>query len=111
MLVAVAVDANDLLFPLAFVIVEGENNDSWEWFMACIRAMMTQREELCVIFDRHKGIIAVMNDEYLGWGTGRAHHRFCVRHVANNFHTRFHDKALKILLVCTPYEREPRKFE
>lgn len=27
--VVVGVDANDQLFPLAFAIMEGENNDSW----------------------------------------------------------------------------------
>lgn len=37
MLVAVGVDANDQLFSLVFGIVEAENNDSWDWFMTCIR--------------------------------------------------------------------------
>lgn len=75
MLVVVAVDANDQLFPIAFAIVEGENNDSWGWFMSCsrarvARAWVAQREELCVISDRHKRIITTMNDEYLGWRLG-----------------------------------------
>lgn len=38
MLVAVGVDANDLSFLLASAIVEGENNDSWGWFMASLWA-------------------------------------------------------------------------
>lgn len=63
MLVIVAVDA-DQLFPLAFAIVEGENNDSWRWFMACIRARVTQREELCIISNRHRGIIVAMPNLY-----------------------------------------------
>lgn len=42
MLVVVGVDANDQLFPLAFTIVEGENNDSSGWFMACIQMRVTQ---------------------------------------------------------------------
>lgn len=46
MLVAVGVDVNDQLFPLAFIMVEGENNDSWGWFMTCILARVTQREDL-----------------------------------------------------------------
>lgn len=66
---------------------------------------------MCVISNRHRGIIAIMNNEYLGWGPGQAHHRFCVRHLASNFHTRFHDKALKMLLVRAAYKRQPRKFE
>lgn len=110
MLVAVGVDANNQLFSLAFAIVEGENNNSWGLFMAYLRARVTQRPDLCVISDRHKGIITAMNDEYLGWALGRAHHRFCVRHLASNFNSRFHDKSLKMVLVRAAYERQPRKF-
>lgn len=98
MLVAVGVDANDQLFPLAFAIVEGENNDSWGWFMACIRMRVTQRADLCVISDRHRSIIAAMNDDHLGWGPGHAHHRFCIRHLASNFHSR--NTHLVNVLTC-----------
>lgn len=46
MLVVVGVDANDPLFPLAFAIVEGENNGSWGWFMVvgvtCFTAQSVQ---------------------------------------------------------------------
>lgn len=67
-MVAVAVDAYDQLFLLAFLIIEGKNNDSWGWFMACVQAKVTQQEELCVISDRHREIVDVINDEYLGSG-------------------------------------------
>lgn len=78
--------------------------------MACLRERVTQRTDLCIISDRHRGIITTMNDDYSGWGAGRAHHRFCVRHLASNFNSRFHDKSLKMLLVKVAYERRPRKF-
>lgn len=58
LLIAVSADANNQLFPLAFAIVESENNDSWRWFMSCVREFVTQRRGLCVISDRHPGIIA-----------------------------------------------------
>lgn len=48
-LVIIRVDANNHLFLLAFAIVEGENNDNWCWFMACIRGRVTQRADLFVI--------------------------------------------------------------
>lgn len=111
MLLAVGVDGNDQLFPLTFAIVEGENNDSWRWFMACIRTRVTHRPDLCVISDRHRSIIAATNDDALGWGPGHAHHRFCVRHLPSNFHSRFRDESLKMLLVRVAYERQPRKFD
>jgi hypothetical protein len=32
-LVAVGIDANDRMYPIAFAVCEGENNDSWKWFL------------------------------------------------------------------------------
>lgn len=104
MLVAVGIDANDQLFPFSFAIVKGQNNDSLGWLLARIWARVKQGHDLCVISDRHQGILAVMNDEYLGWGSGRVHHLFCVRHLVSNLHSRFHDKSLKMLLVRAAYK-------
>ena len=60
-------DGNNQLFPLTFSITEGENIDSWGWFLACIRNRVTQHMGICVIFDRHLGIMATMSDPHLGW--------------------------------------------
>lgn len=78
MLVAVGVDVNNQLIPLAFVIVEDENNGSWAWFMAWIRVRVMQPPDLCVISDRHRGILAVMKDDYLGCVPRCAYHHFCI---------------------------------
>lgn len=34
---AIGRDANNQMFPLAWAVVEGENNDSWEWFLEELR--------------------------------------------------------------------------
>ena len=81
------------------VTTEGENIDSWGWFLACIRNRVTQRTGICVISDRHSGIMAAMSDPHLGWAAPFAYHRICMRHLASNFMTRFKDKILKNL-VC-----------
>lgn len=78
--------------------------------MACLQAKVKQRPDLCVILGGHKEIITTMNNEYLGLGRGRVHHRFCVHQLASNFNSRFHDKSLKIMLVRAAYERQPREF-
>lgn len=62
MLVTVGFGTNDHLFSFAFAIVEGENNDSYGWLMAYIWSRVTQWLDLCVISDRHSGIITVMKD-------------------------------------------------
>lgn len=37
LLAAIGRDANDQMYPVAWVVVEGESNDSWEWFMEELR--------------------------------------------------------------------------
>ena len=65
---------------------------------------MTQRKYLCLISDRHPGIIAVVNDivvvndTYSRWTEPDSYHIFCIHHLASNFNTRFKDKTLKDLM-------------
>ena len=99
LLIAMGCDGNNQLFPLAFSITEGENTDSWGLFLAFIRNRVTQRTGICVISDRHPGIMAAMTDLHLGWVAPSAYHRICMHHFASNFITRFKDKLLKNL-VC-----------
>ena len=75
LLIAMGCDENNQLFPLAFAITEGENTDRWGWFLACIRNRVTQRTGICVISDRHPGIMAAMADPHLGWVAPFAYHR------------------------------------
>lgn len=46
--------------------------------MAGIRSRVTQLPDLCVLVDRHRGIITVMNDEYLEWESTGCITLFCV---------------------------------
>ena len=41
LLIAMGCDINNQLFQLTFTITEGENIDSWGWFLACIRNRVT----------------------------------------------------------------------
>ncbi|RVW69911.1 Serine/threonine-protein phosphatase 7 long form-like [Vitis vinifera] len=104
LLIAMGCDGNNQLFPLAFAITEGENTDSWSWFLACIRVGVTQRKGLCLISDRHPSIIAAVNETYSGWTQPDACHRFCMRHLASNFNTKFKDKTLKDLMCRAAME-------
>ena len=110
LLIAMGCDGNNQLFPLSFAITEGENTDSWGWFLACIRNRVTQRKGICVISDRHPGIMATMTDPHLGWAAPAAYHRICMRHFASNFMTRFKDKLLKNLVYRAALASTERKF-
>ena len=66
LLIAMGCDRNNQLLPLAFAITKGENIDSWGWFLACIINRVTQWTGICVIYDRHLGIMVVISDPHLG---------------------------------------------
>uniref|UniRef100_A0A803N029 TRASH domain-containing protein n=1 Tax=Chenopodium quinoa TaxID=63459 RepID=A0A803N029_CHEQI len=95
---------------LAFAIVEGETGDAWEWFMLCIRQFITQREGLCVISDRHASILKIMTALGNGWEEPHAHHRFCIRHLASDFNSKFKNAHLKNLLGRVADARQKNKF-
>ncbi|CAM8926977.1 unnamed protein product [Rhodiola kirilowii] len=108
LLVAMGLDANNQLVPLAFALVESENNESWRWFMRCIRIGVTQRDGLCVISDRHNGILHAMNEPE--WTEPRAYHRFCSRHVASNFNTKVKNVTLKKTFSTATHQNQLKKF-
>ena len=39
LLIATSIDTNGHIFPLAFVIVKVESQDSWSWFLIALRHM------------------------------------------------------------------------
>ena len=38
LLIAISIDANGHIFPLAFAIVEKESSNSWSWFLYTLRS-------------------------------------------------------------------------
>ncbi|KAM0871104.1 hypothetical protein ACQ4PT_039603 [Festuca glaucescens] len=85
MLVAIGHDAANQLLPLAFALVTVENNDNWEWFMHLVRTNVIEpNREVCVISDRHQGILNAVEKEIPG--CARVHHRWCMRHFVSNFY-------------------------
>ena len=109
-MIVMGYDGNNQLFPLTFAIIEGDNIDSWGWFLACIRNKVTQWISLCVISDIHPGIVAIMTDVHLCWTEPYAYHRICIRHLASNFMNRFKDKILKNFLCRADLATKVGKF-
>ena len=77
--------------------------------MACIRHRVTRRRGLCVISDRHPGIIAAMNDVDSGWTPPDAYHRFCIHHVASNLNTHVKNVEVKKQFIATSFQRKKQK--
>jgi hypothetical protein len=83
MLIVLGIDADRQLVPLAFAIVEKENNGSWGWFLRLVRRVVVgPGREICVISDRHAGILNDMREVILNHS--RVHHHWCTRHLAQN---------------------------
>ncbi|KAL9667718.1 hypothetical protein QQ045_002082 [Rhodiola kirilowii] len=108
LLVACSLDANNGVLPVAFALVESENTSNWSWFMSCIREGVTDRTGLCVISDRHGGILATMREPQ--WSPPNAYHRICVHHFQRNFNTKVKDSYLKKKLGKVAYAKKEYKF-
>ncbi|XP_025636042.1 uncharacterized protein [Arachis hypogaea] len=49
LLIAIAQDGNSNIIPIAFALVEGENAESWSFFLSHLRAHMTPQPGILVI--------------------------------------------------------------
>jgi hypothetical protein len=62
-LTIVAADSNNQLLHLVIAFAEGENGDSWYWFLERLKNMVVQNlQNMCEIHDRPKCILQAIND-------------------------------------------------
>ncbi|KAL6520931.1 hypothetical protein OROGR_017500 [Orobanche gracilis] len=84
LLAASTQDANRSIIPIAFAVVDSENEDSWTWFFKNLRKAIGVRPKQCIVSDRHhaivKGLEAVFPDVM---------HGACTYHVLKNIKKRF----------------------
>ncbi|KAK8943070.1 hypothetical protein KSP39_PZI008986 [Platanthera zijinensis] len=95
LLCAVGIDGNNGMYPVAYAMVLKENRKSWEWFIGLlIQDLNIQNNYVwTIISDKQKGLIRAV-EELLP----NAEHRFCVRHMYNNFKQIHKGLQLKSLL-------------
>ncbi|KAL6176538.1 hypothetical protein ACLB2K_053171 [Fragaria x ananassa] len=79
---AYGIDGNNGMYPIAWAIVEAETFDAWTWFLTFLREDLDIHHSRHYAFmsDKHKGLEATVKNLFL-----EAEHRFCVRHMHNNF--------------------------
>jgi hypothetical protein len=83
LIIAIAIDVEHKLAPLAFAIVEKENNGSWGWFLCLAQKVVVgPGREICVISDRHGRILNAVHEVILNHAP--VHHRWCTRHLTQN---------------------------
>ena len=76
--------------------------------MRCIQINVTNREGLCVISDRHPGIMAAIRTicQSTHW-----YHHFCLCHVASIFNQQIGNKNLKAMVMWASMENQLRKYQ
>ncbi|XP_025671152.1 uncharacterized protein [Arachis hypogaea] len=110
LLLAIAQDGNSNILPIAFSLVEGENAESWSFFLINLRQHVTPQQGILVISDRHNGIKAALENPNSGWLPPLAYRAFCIRHVAANFALSFKGTDAKHLLVNAAYAKTEAEF-
>ncbi|KAJ1703111.1 hypothetical protein LUZ63_002890 [Rhynchospora breviuscula] len=91
LLSAIAIDANDCIFPIAYAVVEGETSESWRWFLQLLGndLVMENSRSWTFMSDRQKGLVPMVQALFPA-----AEHRFCVRHMYDNFSNAGHKGKL-----------------
>ncbi|KAL2931456.1 Protein FAR1-RELATED SEQUENCE 6 [Bienertia sinuspersici] len=86
LLSAIALDANQQIFPIAYAVVSEESKDSWTYFFRCLRTALadSRRDDWTFMSDRMKGVEGSLAEEF-----PRASRRICCRHLFKNFCRQF----------------------
>ena len=81
LLTAVGTDPNDGMYPIAWAVVEAENNSSWDWFFGLLKddLNITNDANYTFISDRQKGLVHALENQ-----VPSAEHRFCVMYLYRN---------------------------
>ncbi|KAL2243683.1 UNVERIFIED_CONTAM: hypothetical protein Sindi_0486300 [Sesamum indicum] len=108
LLVAVGRDGNDNMFPIAMAVTQVENRDTWGWFVSElldeIGGLGTTKYSF--ISDRQKGLVEALKDLVLD-----VEHRFCLRHMYENFKVKFKSVELKEYFWRAASTANRREFE
>ncbi|KAK9074018.1 hypothetical protein SSX86_006613 [Deinandra increscens subsp. villosa] len=92
---AVGIDPNNNIYPVCYAIVEAENLSSWTWFLECLGEDLDLdvRSNFTFVSDRQKGLLPAMANVFPS-----AEHRYCLRHIHENFKGTFKGKEYKDML-------------
>lgn len=79
MLIATGQDGNHHQYPVAWVVVDSENDVSWTWFFQKLRPKIQNEEDLAILSDRNRSIINAVSAVY-----PKAKHGHCRWHLTKN---------------------------
>ncbi|XP_058185766.1 uncharacterized protein LOC131302991 [Rhododendron vialii] len=76
---AVAYDANDQLYPLAYAIVSSENYEDWLWFLHNLKEIVAEKQ-VVLVTDHNPGLLRAVRELF-----GEECNAWYVRHVKEIF--------------------------
>jgi len=83
-----------LIFPIAFAVVDTENDDSWNWFFTQLKVLIPDQEGLAIISDRHNSIGKAITNVYPLAARG-----ICTYHLYKNILGRYKGKDVFRLVM------------
>nr|GEU28965.1 hypothetical protein [Tanacetum cinerariifolium] len=105
LLLAVAIDVNHGIYHGSYAIVEPENTSSWSWFLTCLGddLDLNPMSNFTFISNRQKGILSAIAQVF-----PKAEHRFCVRHIYENFKAQWKgNQFTKLVWKCAAATNVP----
>ncbi|XP_033513772.1 uncharacterized protein [Nicotiana tomentosiformis] len=91
MLTASTMDAAGSILPLAYAVVDSENDTSWRYFFEQFKHAYEEKPNMCVFSDRNESILKATSTVY----TGMPHYA-CMWHIWINVRSKFKKGHLKL---------------
>ncbi|XP_019255305.1 PREDICTED: uncharacterized protein LOC109233907 [Nicotiana attenuata] len=91
MLTASTMDATSSILPLAYAVVDSENDAAWNWFFKQFKDAYGEKPNMCVVSDRNESILKATSTVY----TGMPHYA-CMWHIWTNVRSEFKKSHLKL---------------
>nr|XP_009769320.1 PREDICTED: uncharacterized protein LOC104220196 [Nicotiana sylvestris] len=91
MLTASTMDTTGTILPLAYAVVDSENDASWKWFFEQFKLAYGERPNMCVVSDRNESILKATSIVYPGMP-----HYSCMWHIWTNIRATFKKGHLKL---------------
>ncbi|GJS70060.1 transposase, MuDR, MULE transposase domain protein [Tanacetum coccineum] len=99
-LIAVGMDGNNQIVPIAFGICKGETGPCWSWWMSVLKECIGDNPNLLFISDRHAAIALAVQNEF-----PLAYHVVCCRHLMMNLSLK-RDRTRLYLEIMQAYTTE-----
>ena len=78
--------------PIAFSVVDSENDDAWTWFLEKLLAIVPDTRDLTIVSDRHQSIYCGIKKMY-----PQANHGACLVHIQRNVQSKY-GKVIKAMV-------------